>query len=284
MSLKIIIQHLLLFHSLFPISLGLQQLTAIEKVVLNNRLTRIKEDTKHKFSDIICEKPGSEHVIFIFPGAGGPDQFTEELEQKLVEESTKTKMTTTVKTLDWQEFRGSLLTASYDGEAFGESISSLLWEHDSNSDNLRMVHCIGISVGGFAANACITELYRRRLGCQQEEKEKPYLRLTLLDPFTSRGVFGAGYGDQYFGSSVDYAEQYLNTDDPVPTTNEPLPLCACIDVTGAPERNAFELPPNESMHCWPLVYFARYGSTNSAGKLLLHGKDGNPLRGTVTKL
>ena len=84
------------------------------------------------------------------------------------------------------------------------------------------------------------------------------------------GACGSGYRDENFGSSVDYAEQYLNTDDPVPTTNDPLPLCACIDVTAAQERNNFELPENESMHCWPLVYFARHGLQDSAGKMLIH--------------
>ena len=265
------------------ISSGLQLLNPIERVALNNRLSNIKLQTKNKFLDINEKK--TMDVVFIFPGAGGPDQFTDELEAKLISNlgggeqqtspltnlfsslgGTKAAPVPNVKTLDWQDFRGSLLTAAYDGEAFGECIASILWD-DGNAE-LRSVHCIGISVGAFAANACATEINRLRQ--QKSLSSSPYLRLTLLDPFTSRGAFGSGYGDENFGSSVDYAEQYLNTDDPVPTTNDPLPLCACIDVTAAQERNNFELPENESMHCWPLVYFARHGLQDSAGKMLIH--------------
>mmetsp|Transcript_11266 Transcript_11266/g.16560 ORF Transcript_11266/g.16560 Transcript_11266/m.16560 type:complete len:275 (+) Transcript_11266:132-956(+) len=263
-----------IFLYLFSVSLGLR-LSTIEKFALNNRLTSIKVETRHKFLGSINDKQSS-HVILIFPGAGGPDQFTEELENKII--SSSNQGVTTVKTLDWREFKGSLFTASYDGEAFGESISSLLWNGD---DDLKIVHCIGVSVGAFAANACVTELHRLR---QKDTGNKPYLRLTLLDPFTTRGVFGAGYGNENFGSCVDYAEQYLNTDDPVPTTNHPLQLCTCFDVTSARERSTFELPVDETMHCWPLVYFARYGLGKSTGKVLIHGEDGNPLRGSVTKL
>jgi hypothetical protein len=154
---------------------------------------------------------------------------------------------------------------------------------------------IGISVGAFAANACCSTLRRsmydhhhQRLQQQQQQQQqhpKIYTRLTLLDPFTSRGIGGVGYGNANFGATADYAEHYLNTDDPVPSTNEPLDLCATWDVTGVPEREKeFVLPENETMHCWPVVYFARYVCQKSAGKVLMHGQDGAPERGSVTFL
>ena len=45
-----------------------------------------------------------------------------------------------------------------------------------------------------------------------------------------------------FGRDADFAEQFLNTDDIAPSTNEPLPLCYCYDVTGTAERASFPLP------------------------------------------
>jgi hypothetical protein len=246
-------------------------------------------------------------IILIFHGAGGPDQFTDELqstiEQRALKDDNDNKNTpkrqTIVQTLNWQEYSGSLLTAALNGEMYGQSTAKSLWklyskdsrgQGEEASASIRSVHCIGVSVGAFAANACATELcsLRKDVHVSQSESESssssPYVRLTLLDPFTSRGVMGSGYGSKNFGLHADYAEQYLNTDDPVPTTNDPLPLCACIDVTGAPERDGFVLPENESMHCWPLVYFARYGYEQTApqvGQFMQHGKDGCPLRGSV---
>lgn len=53
---------------------------------------------------------------------------------------------------------------------------------------------------------------------------------------------GIGYGAKNFGLGVDFAEQFMNTDDPVPTTNDPLPNCAVIDVTNCKERENFVVP------------------------------------------
>jgi hypothetical protein len=278
------------------------------------------------------------NLVLIFPGAGGPDSFTLELENNIKESllqqeqndfsrndgdddptciDTTTVTTTTtcrrfsiVETLDWTRFRGSIFSASYDGEAFGEAIGQLILQQcqscsSSNYGNgpqqqpqqvqlqqqyPQNIHLIGISVGAFAANACCSTL---RCSLHHDDNDhnqvlhtsSPYTRLTLLDPFTSRGIGGLGYGNANFGIDADYAEQYLNTDDPVPSTNEPLDLCATWDVTGAVEREEeFVLPENETMHCWPLVYFARYVCKKNAGRVLIHGQDGVPERGSVTFL
>ena len=49
------------------------------------------------------------------------------------------------------------------------------------------------------------------------------MHLTLCDAFTARGLAGlarptTAYGVATFGSSADYCESILNTDDPVPHT------------------------------------------------------------------
>ena len=100
---------------------------------------------------------------------------------------------TLVSTLDWGDFRGSLLTAAFDGEAFGEAVGDLIWDSfgidgvSGDSCTIRSVHCIGVSVGAFAANACARLFYNKRKE-SREGTNTPYVRSTLLDPFTSRGV------------------------------------------------------------------------------------------------
>ena len=118
----------------------------------------------------------------------------------------------------------------------------------------RELHLIGVSVGGFAANAAATTIMR-----QTENANSPSqpcrVRLTLLDPFCGRGLFQPNYGRDHFGKFATTAIHILNTDDPVPTTNDPLPHCYCLDVTKAPEREEFVPPTGDSMHSWPLAYF-----------------------------
>ena len=66
--------------------------------------------------------------------------------------------------------------------------------------------------------------------------------IMLLRIFFRWDMKGVGYGAKNFGLGVDFAEHYMNTDDPVPTTNDPLPNCAVIDVTNCVERKRFALP------------------------------------------
>jgi hypothetical protein len=44
---------------------------------------------------------------------------------------------------------------------------------------------------------------------------------------------------QIISTGADIAEDYFNRDDPVPTTNEPLPLAYTFDVTNSALRSKF---------------------------------------------
>ena len=68
--------------------------------------------------------------------------------------------------------------------------------------------------------------------------------LSLTDPFTARSdrPLADLWGMRNFGASADFAEQFLNSDDIAPSTNDPIPLCYVWDVTGAKERETFPLP------------------------------------------
>lgn len=244
-------------------------LSGPESLLLKYRLDSIQKSILDDSPDL--PPIGTDHAAFVFPGAGGKDQLTEELTERLQEEMWAT-------TVDWKEYRGSIATAAFDGEAVGEAIAKHLLDQ---KQSLKYVHVIGISVGGFAANSMAKCLF------ESIDSKPDFVRLTLLDPFCSRGILGVGYGARNFGLSADYSEHYLNTDDPVPTTNDALPNCYCIDVTGASERDSFEPPEGESMHCWPVAYFARYGyriTRNKSGSIVYPQHDENHQRGVVTKL
>jgi hypothetical protein len=206
-------------------------LSPLESALLKSRLDQVKASIKQEYHTLSQEK---ELDTFIFPGAGGVDELVLELQS----------VTPNSKIIDWKKHRGSILTSAFEGEAVGEAVSNLV------GSNRRSVHYIGISVGAFCANAAATTTY-------MEDSSKT-VRLTLLDPFCGRGIFGSNYGREQFGKYATTAIQILNTDDPVPTTNEPLPNCYCIDVTGAPQRKIFVPPTGDSMHAWPLAYFARH--------------------------
>lgn len=215
-------------------------------------------------------------VIVIFPGAGGVDQNVLALESNLQKYQRKKK----VIVYDWRQWRGNLLRASFDSESVGERVANqLIKEHP----DLESVQAIGISVGAFAANSCTQVLHKNK-----KSSSKPYLRLTLLDPFTLRGVFGLGYGASFFGKCADYCEHFLNTDDPVPSTNEPLPLARTYDVTSAKARDSFTPLPADNMHSWPLVYYTKNFITRNhpdgSVSKPVHDDSKNLRRGTIVKV
>lgn len=207
-------------------------LSPLESALLKSRLVRIRNAVAQEYHSVAQE---NELDTYIFPGAGGVDELVFELQE----------VTPNSKIIDWTNHRGSIFTAAFDGEAVGEAISNLL-------PNRKFVHFIGISVGAFAANAAATTTYLNG------SSDCSDVRLTLLDPFCNRGVFGYAYGREVFGKYATQSIQLMNTDDPVPTTNEPLPNCCCIDVTNASQRQNFVPLPGDSMHSWPVAYFARH--------------------------
>jgi hypothetical protein len=284
-TLRLLLTIILL--TLLPPTLALMNLSTIEKLLLESRLNNIKVSIREKYeSSMQPLSPDADSVsdanvsrgsstsktkatidTLIFPGAGGVDELIIALQETLGDTSM---------IVDWQDQRGSILTAAYDGEAVGEAMAETIIDNERGLYRERL-QLIGVSVGGFAANAAATLLY------QQQQSEKRIsasceIRLTLLDPFCGRGVFQPNYGKEHFGKYASTAIHILNTDDPVPTTNDPLPYCYCLDVTNAPEREEFVPLPGDSMHSWPLAYF-----TWKDG-LVGEDKNGGYPRGVVVKV
>ena len=141
----------------------------------------------------------------------------------------------------------------------------------AKNKGLKSLTIVGTSAGSFAADACCSA-YVASAG--SDKKQRAAVRLTLADPFAAKEgtSFQAGRGAQYFGRDADFAEHILNTDDIVPNTEVPLPLCYCLDVTGAKERKSFP-PPDKT---GDLVYDFIVGSLG--GPLVADGLSGAALR------
>jgi len=265
----------------------MNNLSSAEELLLRSRLEKIKEGIRRDYSSLILSNAAEMKLstkpkipTFIFPGAGGVDGLVLELQASIPNSEI----------IDWKEYRGTLLTAGYDSEAVGEAIAELALKQidrysningngkitnsggyenkelkSSTTSSFSGIRFIGISVGGFAANAAATVIHRqiaktsRREDAESNDDNQTLdVHLVLLDPFCGRGFLGPNYGRDNFGKYATSAIQILNTDDPVPTTNDPLPYCYCLDVTEAPEKQDFVLLPGDSMHSWPLAYFARH--------------------------
>lgn len=239
----------------------------------------------------------SKSIAVLFPGYGGVDANTD----RIVEEINK-EGATTAYCYDWEMFRGNLFRSA----SCCIDIGTQLGKELASSKNIESVHFIGISVGSFAANACLdsfsTEIEKqKKSGARKKftpmlqpptaegagkggDPESPLTRATFLDPFTSKGVFGAGFGTKKFGAAAQYAEQYLNTDDPVPSTNEPCSQCHCFDITECGDRDSFVPLPNDNMHSWPAAFYGlNYRQNRNLGTRLSAGHRAFP-RGKISRV
>jgi hypothetical protein len=183
-------------------------------------------------------------LVIIFPGAGGPDRYIDSLKTNIEKSDREHRVKRDVFVYDWLPWRGNFIRAAFDGTTVGENICRDIVSRESNEGPISSLHLIGISVGSFAADAC-AKTYK-------STSEHPgFVRETYLDPFTSKGIFGAGWGIRNFGKSADVVEDYVNCDDPVPFTSDPLSRAHTFDITKSESRKAFTPDEGFSMHCWP---------------------------------
>jgi len=223
-------------------------------------------------------------ITIVFHGAGGQDSNTDELLKVLRSGSARNSF---VKMVDWSQDSADILKASIKGSTIGKSLGNQLKDilqkqSESSSNNIdrtetskeiRNVHIIGISVGAFSANEIVQTLDSN---LHPSLRKKICLQLTLLDPFQQKAVLGVKYGKNNFGKGADYAQQFLNTDDPVPSTNDSLPYCATTDVTS--------LRPSEVFgHDWPLIYYTNElkGNGNAAVSSLGFGMVPSKMRNKI---
>lgn len=196
-------------------------------------------------------------VVLIFPGAGGPDENTSNLAQAVIESDKLCGVKRHVEVYDWSPWKGNLIRASYDGQSVGKIIGEQLAE---GFGDLKSVHVMGVSVGAFAADSCCHH-FQKSSKSRKVDSAPTYVRASFLDPFTQRGLFGTKYGTKLFGKAATFCEHYLNTDDPVPSTNEPLSQAIVYDITASESRKLFIPLKGDSMHSWPVAYYGRRWET-----------------------
>lgn len=218
-----------------------------------------------------------QHAFLHFHGRGGPDREDADLKARILAQDKAAGLSRYVHVFVWREYLEAATAEriSYTGQAIGRKLGRAL----AARTNLRSLHVSGTSAGGFAANECITA-YVEAAG-----SKRATTRLTLCDPFCARAdEVGAPWdnglrtsGARLFGRDADFAEHYLNSDDIVPSTNFPLPLCYVYDVTGSKERASFP-PPNTGnllqdlglrllgYHNFPIGYLARHYETKLDAK------------------
>ena len=245
-------------------------------------------------SDLTLPKgcAGSKNLFLVFRGAGGPDRETDDLLARVIEQDKLVGLDRTVALMDWRPWftqEGSRI--SWQGQDIGRTLGKQL---AAEAPKLQSLHVVGTSAGAWPSNSLVSS-YVATAG----PSRAPVI-LSLTDPFTARAdAFGEPWGEKHYGEDADFAEHYVNTDDIVPSTSSPLPLCYCYDITKCSERKSFPLPGGGptgdalkdvgmkllGYHNWPMGYMARHYETklDGQGKVIIPSHKDKP-RGAVVQV
>mmetsp|Transcript_21576 Transcript_21576/g.46461 ORF Transcript_21576/g.46461 Transcript_21576/m.46461 type:complete len:331 (-) Transcript_21576:185-1177(-) len=249
---------------------------------------------------------GQRDVVLILHGRGGEDRETEDTRVAVLAQDRANNVTRAVEVYNWEQWidpspNRLFLAATDVGTKLGQALAS--------ESQLRSVHLIGTSAGGFVADACCKAYVTER-----RARPKAKIWLSLCDPFTNpnprfgtldwflgsdASTLAAGKVAANFGIGADFAEHFLNTDDIVPSTSTPLPNCYVYDVTSSTEKRAFPLPGGGETtdkaknfilwslgyHNFPMAYFAVHYRTvrDDEGRVRFPSHDELP-RGTVVRV
>ena len=260
-----------------PTLLSAAPLVILGSSALAELYTRIPQELFFRNSPPPLPNIINKNVFLVFPGAGGVDEYTDAVVESAINtfQSNKNLNDYYIQCYDWKPWRGNFLRAAYDSESIGKRLGRQLARINaerSPQNRIQSIHTIGISVGSFAADACINEfkLESKRLSkpvfstiksnaVTNKQKEHTFCHLTLLDPFCSKGIYNIQYGEREFGKNADFVEQYMNTDDVVPFTNKPVINAYCYDITNSNDRNMFIPCEGDTMHSWPgMLYVPIY--------------------------
>ncbi|MCX5902493.1 MAG: hypothetical protein NTV89_03275 [Proteobacteria bacterium] len=139
---------------------------------------------------------------------------------------------------DWSTYAEDKLSAADAGIEIGTAIGATL---SSSSYNYERIQFVAHSVGSFVIQAAC-DAYRAHVS------HATRIHLTFLDPFTGRGLLDWTYGTKRFGEGADFAEAYINTSDPAPSTNGMLRNAHNFDVTGEAPATL----TGRDLHWWPV--------------------------------
>ena len=141
--------------------------------------------------------------------------------------------------IDWQRFSNNVFICSVSGKRIGIEIGERL----AKQANLNAIHAIGHSCGSFVV-----------LGiCEGAKSVNPQIvvQTTYLDPVSVYSGFFWDYGLEHFGSCADFSDNYIDTRDTIPGSNQPLTHAYTFDVTKRQTKADAEFPP----HAWPPQFY-----------------------------
>lgn len=210
--------------------------------------------------------PQDRHIFVLVHGVRDTkESWTDPLKHVLKEKYPDSR----VISLEWKPYSDSTFRCSVDGLRIGRIIGHEL----AAGENLGSMHLIGHSCGSFVILGICEAV--------KSVREDIVIQTTYLDPVSVYGGLFWDYGVDNFGCCSDFSDAYIDTEDPIPGSNELIPNTITFDVTEVRKKEKYKGLP----HLWPTVY---YSNLVRSGKNIELQKDSRAPsrypRGTLIKV
>lgn len=211
-------------------------ITILSVAVLAGELYSRFPDGKVK-AENLTSRGDDKEIIILFHGSGGQGK---PVFQEIADALKAQQPEALVVNYDWSLGSENRFRAMANGQSLGRQLG----EQIAGQSNIKSVTMIAHSVGASIPDALCLSLREKR-------SDSVKIETIFLDPFGWMGLFDMGYGARNYGECADFAVAYINTDDPVPTTNDPLTHAQNINVTEVPGKAS----GGDGDHYWPVYFF-----------------------------
>ncbi|MEX2488421.1 MAG: hypothetical protein WD356_02735, partial [Pseudomonadales bacterium] len=180
--------------------------------------------------------PRASHLILIAHGVrDGPLTWSRGLAELL---TSRQHNDTRVLSVNWNPYSEDVFRCAVSAQRIGRKIGAVV----AAQEQIDSLHLIGHSCGAFVVYGICGEVKSR--------SQRITIQSTYLDPLSVHGLYW-DYGVDNFGNCADFADAYIDVEDDVPGSNQPLAHAFTVDVTEARIKNGI----NISAHNWPTVYY-----------------------------
>ena len=141
--------------------------------------------------------------------------------------------------IDWNNYSNNVFICSIAGKKIGIEIGKRLAAQSS----LKAIHAIGHSCGAFVVFGI----------CEGAKSVNPkmIIQTSYLDPVAVYSGLFWRYGIDHFGHCANFSDNYIDTRNTVPGSNQPLPHVFTFDVTQQQTKQYGDYTP----HAWPTRFY-----------------------------